>query len=305
MLLTDNFSKILDNQQALVGRKRELEVLISVLMSGQHILLEGAPGTSKSTILRYITSKLDLPLFQVEGSADLTPSKLIGTYNPSLVLEKGFKSEFFEKGPLFCALEEGGILYIDEFNRASPDATNTLIRAMEESEIVIPRYGTIKASDSFRVVAAMNPYDDTGVSRLSRALFDRLCRIRMDYQSAEEEKEIVFSQIKDTPPVLVDMGVKICRATRFDDRLRQGSSVRGAIDFVKIAMSLAAIRGQYDGMVILDAANAAFSGKIWIENPMNTAEEIILEIVETVLQSIESDTFSLLSDDLKKKNTKI
>ncbi len=304
MVVDKSYSEVLNCSETVVGRRKELELILSVLLSGQHILLEGPPGTSKSTILRYVTSKLDLPLFHVEGSADLTPSKLIGTFNPSMVLEQGFKPEYFEKGPLFQAMEHGGILYIDEFNRAAPDATNALIRAMEEQEIVIPRYGVIRAKDSFRVVAAMNPFDDTGVSRLSRALFDRLCRVKMDYQTMEEEKEIVRNEIEDAHPSLVEIGVKIGRATRYDDRLRQGSSVRGATDFVKIAENLASIRGHFDSGVIIDSANAAFSGKIWIENPLSTAEEILLEIIEAVLQSLGSDVLSDLSESLKKKNMK-
>ncbi len=288
----------------LIGRLKELEILIAVLLAGEHVLLEGAPGTSKSTLLRYVTKQLNLPLHQVEGSADLTPSKLIGTFNPNLVLEQGFKPEFFEPGPLFKAMEDGGLLYIEELNRAAPDATNALIRAMEEGEIVIPRYGKIKANKSFRVVAAMNPFDDTGVSRISRALFDRLCRIKMDYQSIEEEVLIVSTAINNAPKSIIEIGTRIARATRFDDRLRQGSSIRGAIDFSNIAPSLAMIRGNYNISTILDAALTSFTSKIWLENPSYSEEDIILEIVESVLKNLDKGFFDDLNLDLKKKIAK-
>ncbi|MCY3413037.1 MAG: MoxR family ATPase [Candidatus Heimdallarchaeota archaeon] len=287
----------------IVGRKRELEMLLATLMSGEHILLEGAPGTSKSTLLRFITSALKVPFYQIEGSADLTPSKLIGTFNPNLVLEKGFKQEFFEKGPLSEAMENGGILYIDELNRAAPDATNTLIRAMEEQELIIPRFGRVEAKQGFRVVAAMNPFDDTGVTRISRALFDRLCRIKMDYQSLEEEIAIVKDEIDDVPESIITMGARIARATRFDDRLRQGASVRGAIDFAKIAPTLALIRGAYTVESLLDAAQTAFSGKIWLENPNQSEEEIVMQIVETVLSS-SGNILKELNMDLDQKKMK-
>ena len=299
----ESFSKILDEKPAsLVGRQKELEVLIAVLLSGEHILLEGPPGTSKSTLLRYVTDKLHLPLFQIEGSADLTPAKLIGTFNPNLVLEDGFKPEFFEPGPLFKAMQEGGVFYIDELNRAAPDATNALIRSIEEAELVIPRYGTVKAQSSFRVVAAMNPFDDTGVTRISRALFDRLCRIKMQYQTLEEETEIVRHNMKsERPNAIIEIGTKIARATRFDDRLRQGSSVRGAIDFTNIAPNLAIIRGGYSSQTLLDAALAAFTGKIWLENPNLEEENIILELVEQVLRGLDQSFFDELNMDLDKK----
>ncbi|MHA2503648.1 MAG: AAA family ATPase [Candidatus Kariarchaeaceae archaeon] len=300
---TDDFVGILNDKPAsLVGRQKELEVLIAVLLSGEHILLEGPPGTSKSTLLRYVTEKLHLPLFQIEGSADLTPAKLIGVFDPKLVLEDGFKAEYFQPGPLFSAMTEGGVFYIDELNRAAPDATNALIRSIEEGELVIPRYGKIVAKPSFRVVAAMNPFDDTGVTRISRALFDRLCRIKMDYQSLEEEFSIVRHNIPEgRPETLIEIGTKIARATRFDDRLRQGSSVRGAIDFANICPNLALIRSGYSPRTILDAALAAFSGKIWLENPGLKEEEIILELVETVLRTLDESFFDELNIDLSDK----
>ena len=298
----DSYYRVLDvSSTSIVGRKRELEILISVLVAGKHVLLEGAPGTTKSTLLQFLTSQLQLPLYQIEGSADLTPSKLIGTFNPSLVLEKGFKPEYFEPGPLFHAMEEGGILYIDELNRAAPDATNALIRAMEEREIVVPRYGKIMAKPSFRVVAAMNPYDDTGVTRISRALFDRMCRLKMDYQNLEEEAQIVTTNVPEAPQSIVRIGTRIARATRYDDRLRQGASVRGAIDFAQIAPSLALIRGSYGTKTIIDSELSAFTGKIWLDSPGFSAEDIIVEIVQNVLRELEDGLFDSLNEDLKKK----
>jgi MoxR-like ATPase len=301
----ENYSRLLESKpNDLIGRTKELEVLIAVLLSGEHVLLEGPPGTSKSTLIRYITSQLGLPLYNIEGSADLTPSKLIGTFNPSLVLEGGFKPEFFEPGPLFRAMQGGGVLYIEELNRAAPDATNALIRAMEEGEIVIPRYGIIEGNPSFRVVMCQNPFDDTGVSRISRALFDRMCRIKMDYQTHEEEVKIVRVGSNNSPDSLVEIGTRIARATRFDDRLRQGSSVRGAIDFSNIAPTLAGLRGSYTINTIIDAALTSFTAKIWLENPNHSEEEIILEIVESVLRNLDKGFFDDLNLELKKKKMK-
>ncbi len=297
----DLFATVLkDRPVNLIGRRSELELITAVLIAGNHILLEGAPGTSKSTLLRYVTRKLNIPFFQVEGSADLTPSKLIGTFNPNLVLEQGFKPEFFEPGPLFQAMEEGGILYIEELNRAAPDATNALIRAMEEGEIIIARYGKVVAKSSFRLVAAMNPFDDTGVTRISRALFDRLCRIKMNYQELNEEINIVETQLNDAPKSLVEVGARIARSTRYDDRLRQGSSVRGAIDFTKIVGKLGMLRKGYTTETLLDAALAAFTSKIWLENPNLKEEDIILENVENVLRTLDQSFFDDLNLDLIK-----
>jgi MoxR-like ATPase len=67
----------------LVGRERELTHTLAAVAAGRDLILEGPPGTSKSTLLRGITAEWGIPLFFIEGNADLTPSKLIGHHNPA------------------------------------------------------------------------------------------------------------------------------------------------------------------------------------------------------------------------------
>ncbi|MFX0151192.1 MAG: AAA family ATPase [Candidatus Hodarchaeota archaeon] len=276
-------------QEEIVGRKKELEIIIACLEARKHILLEGAPGCSKSTILNSIAQNLNLPIFILEGNADLTPAKIIGNFDPALVLERGMKPEFFIKGPLLLAMEEGGLFYVDEFNRMAPDASNTLIRAIEENELVIPRYGIIKAHENFRVVLAQNPYDDIGVGRISRALFDRLIRIQMKYQSPQEEHEIVLQEIDtEINPQLVRVAVQLTRSTRLHPEIKQGASVRGAIDFVTLVSSLSNFSERTKYETLRDAAWAALSGKIWIDpSSEKTAEELIEDLLMQILNSNE------------------
>lgn len=285
------FSNITNKtKENVVGREREIELIIAGLMAGKHILLEGAPGTSKSTILQTIADHSDLSIYVLEGNADLTPAKLIGNFDPSLVLDKGMNPEFFIKGPLFNAMEEGGILYIDEFNRMASDASNTLIRAIEENEIVIPRYGLIKAHPNFRVILAQNPFDDVGVGRISRALFDRLIRIQMEYQSYDEELRIVYSELNgidvdQLPNNLLSIAVELSRATRSHTQIKQGASVRGAIDIIKVFNSLKDVskdRSSYE--LLRDSCYASLSGKIWLDpssekKPEDIIEELLYEIL--------------------------
>jgi MoxR-like ATPase len=73
----------------LVGRDKEIKEILAALKAGRNIVLEGPPGTSKSTILREITRQIHIPLYIVEGSAELTPGKLVGTHNPAKVLAGG------------------------------------------------------------------------------------------------------------------------------------------------------------------------------------------------------------------------
>ena len=114
----------------IVGREREIRLIVAALGAGRDLLLEGPPGTSKSTILRTITIAERVPLYFVEGNADLTPAKLIGQHSPSRVLQEDYGPQSFTYGPLPLAMREGGFLYIEEFNRVPEDTLNTLLTAM-------------------------------------------------------------------------------------------------------------------------------------------------------------------------------
>jgi MoxR-like ATPase len=174
-----------------VGRQRELELMLAVVASGRDLLLEGPPGTSKSTLLRAITAEWGTPLVFVEGNADLTPSRLIGHHNPARVLKEDYSADNFTDGPLVEAMRTGGFLYIEEFNRAPEDTLNTLLTAMAEREVMVPRVGRVVARPTFRVIASMNPFDNVGTTRLSTSVHDRLCRLALTYQDEEAERGIV------------------------------------------------------------------------------------------------------------------
>ena len=238
-------SNVRDRVQAsVVGRERELGLVLAAVAAGRDILLEGPPGTSKSTLLRAITAEWGIPLVFVEGNADLTPAKLVGHHNPARVLREDYSPENFVDGPLVEAMRHGGFLYIEEFNRAPEDTLNTLLTAMAERRIAVPRVGEVIAKDTFRVVASMNPYDNIGTTRLSTSVHDRLCRLAITYQDAAAERGIVAlrAPLPDLKPAvyerLVADAVAVTRATREHEDIRQGSSVRGAIDLTLVAGEL-------------------------------------------------------------------
>ena len=87
-------------QGQLVGREVELELLLAAVAAGRHILLEGPPGTSKTTMLKAITREWGIPLVLVEGNSELSPAKLIGHHNPSRVLREDYSADNFVPGPL-------------------------------------------------------------------------------------------------------------------------------------------------------------------------------------------------------------
>jgi MoxR-like ATPase len=269
----------------LVGREREIELTLAAVAAGRDIVLEGPPGTSKTTILQAITEEWGIPLLFVEGNADLTPAKLVGHHNPSRVLREDYSPDNFVPGPLTEAMQTGGFLYIEEFNRAPDDTLNTLLTALADRRLAIPRVGIIEALPTFRVVASLNPYDNVGTTKLSTSITDRLNRLSVDYQSAEAEEQIVTLRAAPEGPLadrLITDAVAVMRATRSHAFLRQGSSVRGAIDLVAVAEQLAALREiqaindeRYPELVF-DAMVVALSGRIHIDEAIDIAPEAVL-----------------------------
>ena len=280
----DDLAEIRDRvARHLVGRERELELVLSAVGAGRDILLEGPPGTSKTTLLRAITTEWGIPLLFVEGNADLTPSRLIGHHNPARVLREDYSADNFVAGPLVEAMREGGFLYIEEFNRAPDDTLNTLLTAMAERQLTVPRVGTTTAKPTFRVIASMNPYDNVGTVRLSTSISDRLCRLAVDYQDDAAERGIVVLRtgLSGADRLVAD-AVAVTRATRVHPDVRQGSSVRGAIDLALIATEVSDLRGvsgrddERYPRVVFDAMSVALSGRIQLDEAAETTPELVL-----------------------------
>ncbi|TFD85939.1 MULTISPECIES: MoxR family ATPase [Cryobacterium] len=282
-------STIVDTQRRvaahLVGRERELELTLAAVAASRDILLEGPPGTSKTTILKAITEEWGIPLLFVEGNADLTPAKLVGHHNPARVLREDYSADNFVAGPLIEAMQRGGFLYIEEFNRAPEDTLNTLLTAMADRAIAVPRVGTIVAAPTFRVVASMNPYDNVGTTRLSTSVHDRLNRLAIGYQDEPAERGIVTLRTQangDLADRLVIDAVSVTRATRRHPDVRQGSSVRGAIDCVLVALQLALLRHLTSPLddaypeLVYDAMTVSLSGRIHLDEAAESSPERVL-----------------------------
>jgi MoxR-like ATPase len=274
-----------------VGLHREAEILGVALRAGCHTVLEGPPGTGKSTLLRAIAAATGRGVQFVEGNAELTPARLIGHHDPALVLDGGYTPQAWTDGPLATAMRAGELLYLEELNRIPEETLNVLITAMGEREIAIPRVGRIPAADGFVLVAAMNPFDAIGTARVSQAIADRMCRIAIGYLDEQPEREVVRTQTGVTGEV-VAIAVAIARGSRAHGAVRMGSSVRGAIDMVRLADGLVTARdaAALDRELLLDAAVAAMSGRIRVhEDQARTVEEVITELLDAALTISDDD----------------
>ena len=181
----DVFGKIqLELSRVIIGQEEVIgQILISVLCNG-NALLESFPGLAKTLMVKSISQVLDLNFSRIQGTPDLMPSDVIGTY--LIEEEKGKKKFVFQKGPIFS-----NIVLVDEINRATPKTQSALLEAMQEKQVTVGG-NTFKLDLPFFVLATQNPIDQEGTYPLPEAQSDRfLLKILVDYPSPKEELEVI------------------------------------------------------------------------------------------------------------------
>ncbi len=266
----------------IVGRDSEIRKILMAVKAGKHVLLEGSVGIGKTLLARSIAEHLNRGFIRVDGDERLTERKLIGYWDPPMVINKGYIREAFIEGPLTKAALSGSVLFINELNRLSESAQNALLPVMDEGIISIPHLGTLKAKKEFIIIATQNPEESIGVTRLSEALKDRFVLVKLDYQSEEEEKEIVRRRAGIEREDIVSNSVKIVRMTREDPSIRRGASVRAAIDMAMLAKTYERELSLEDWVEI---ALMILPERIDIREDLKPRkEEIIRNIVEKVLK---------------------
>ena len=152
---------------AVVGLRREREVLTVALATGRHVVIEGPPGTGKSTLLRSIAARHRAARGVRRGQrrADPGPAGRRSSTRRRC-WPTGYRADAFVDGPLLTAMHSGGLLYLEELNRVPEETLNVLITVLTEGEIAVPRLGTVRAGKDFRLIAAMNPFDAVGTARV-------------------------------------------------------------------------------------------------------------------------------------------
>jgi len=281
----DEMVQKIRSEFGVIGRDRELRKALAAKLAGKHLLLEGEVGVGKTTIALALAKFFNQPFYRIDGDDRFTESKLVGHWEPPLVIEFGYDAErSFVPGPLVRAMLEGGVLFINELNRLPESTQNVLLPAMDEGQIIVPKLGIIKAKPQFYIIATQNPEEHVGVTSLSEALRDRFVWIKLDYQSEEEEKEITALHSNCNDSKIIDLAVKICRLTRKHPDIRRGASVRGAIDLASLVSKL----NSHSVDEWVDAAIMALGTKIELEDDTNkSVERIIREIVVSVFQNFQ------------------
>lgn len=250
-------------RKTLVGQEEPLTLLITALLCGGHVLIEGPPGTAKTLMAKTLEQMIQADFRRIQFTPDLMPSDVVGTQ----VYDLSNGQFRLRKGPIFTQ-----ILLGDEINRAPAKTQSALLEAMEERQVTIEGQ-RLPLPEPFFVIATQNPIEYEGTYPLPEAQLDRfLFKVVIDYASREVETEVLrryhlgfdahqltTSGLRAivTPEALtvcraeiaqvqVEQGilnyiVAIVQATRNSPELLVGASLRAGIALLLAAKTLAAI----------------------------------------------------------------
>ena len=176
----DHFKKVVN--QEVVGYDEVVTDMLIALLAQGHILLEGVPGTAKTTLAKAFSKTLGMNFHRIQFTQDLMPMDITGYF----MFDQVTKKFELKKGPVFT-----NFLLADEINRAPPKTQSAMLETMEERQVSIEGK-TMPMMKPFIVVATMNPVDSEGVYRLPEAQKDRfMIRCRMHYVAPELEERMI------------------------------------------------------------------------------------------------------------------
>ncbi|PQP83464.1 magnesium chelatase [Paenibacillus sp. PCH8] len=248
-------------ESVIIGKKKEIQYVLTSMLGGGHTLLEDVPGTGKTMLVRAISSSLNCSMGRIQFTPDVMPADVTGTsiFHPST-------GEFtFRPGPIMS-----NIVLADEINRASPRTQSALLEAMEERRITVDGT-TYTLPRPFFLLATQNPLQFEGTYRLPEAQLDRfMIKIGLGYPEPEQEVELLTRmQSRDSleacHPVMlaeevaamqravrqvhVDAVVKqylvsVAVATRNHPSVRLGISPRGTLAWMVATQAYAYLQGR-------------------------------------------------------------
>jgi MoxR-like ATPase len=183
--LKETFSNITKEiSKVIVGQEEVVEQMLIAILCDSNALLESYPGLGKTTMVKTIANVMDLQFSRIQGTPDLMPSDVLGTY--LIDEDKGKKIFRFQKGPIFS-----NIVLVDEINRATPKTQSALLEAMQEKQVTVGNQ-TFPLDRPFFILATQNPIDMEGTYPLPEAQVDRfLLKILVNYPTFDDETEII------------------------------------------------------------------------------------------------------------------
>ena len=152
--------------KVIVGQQEVIEGVLTAMVAGGHVLLEGLPGMGKTVLARALGKVVDLTFQRIQCTPDLMPTDVIGTY---VIMEtpQGRRTFEFQKGPLFA-----NIVLADQINRTTPKTQSALLEAMDEESITVSTE-QFDLPQPYLVIATQNPLELEGTYPLPEAQIDR------------------------------------------------------------------------------------------------------------------------------------
>lgn len=171
--------------KVIIGQKKVIEELLTVLISGGHCLIIGVPGLAKTLLVNTLAQVLSLKFNRIQFTPDLMPSDITGTDILEVDSETGKRSFRFIRGPIFA-----NVVLADEINRTPPKTQAALLQAMQEYNVTAGGV-TYKVEQPFFVLATQNPIEQEGTYPLPEAQLDRfMFNLLIEYPEEVEEIEI-------------------------------------------------------------------------------------------------------------------
>ncbi len=262
-MVADTSALILDAMETvIVGKRAELELILSGLLAGGHVLLEDLPGLGKTLIARSLAQVTGLEVGRVQFTPDLMPSDVTG----SLLYDQRRQEFEFRSGPIF-----NNVVLADEINRAPSKTQAALLEAMQERQVTVDGVSH-KLPAPFMVIATQNPIEFEGTYPLPEAQIDRfLLRTSIGYPTEADDAEIIRRRLQrrtdgfeleavlDQQTVLglqaaledvvvsdpvIEYCVAIVHATRSSVSVSAGASPRGVEALVKLGRARAGLAGR-------------------------------------------------------------
>lgn len=248
-------------EQVIIGKRKEIELVLVGLLSQGHILIEDVPGVGKTMLARSLAKSLGCHFSRIQFTPDMLPSDVTGV---SIFNQKTREFEF-RPGPVMAQ-----VVLTDEINRATPKTQAALLEAMQELQVTVDGV-THPLPEPFLVMATQNPIEYEGTFPLPEAQLDRfLMRIRLGYPRPEDEIAILESQryihpvtkIEQVVPVAdllaaqealkdvyVDTLIKqyivdLIQQTRNHPDIYLGASPRGSLSLYRTGQARAAMQGR-------------------------------------------------------------
>jgi MoxR-like ATPase len=247
--------------QQIVGKDRPIQLVLTALLSGGHVLLEDVPGVGKTLLAKSLAKSIDGKFQRIQCTPDLLPSDITGTniWNP------GSREFEFMPGPVFT-----NILLADEINRATPRSQSALLEVMEERQVTLDGRSR-SVSAPFFVIATQNPIESHGTFPLPEAQMDRFAiSLSLGYPGADEELQMLQGLASGTPianleacisleqlqaiqqqcqQISVDAAiaryiVDLVRATRNHGDISLGVSPRGSVALYRATQAWAWLQGR-------------------------------------------------------------